>query len=41
LHQLGILTFNYLLRQTKSYKKETKIRAVPTVLIEGLIKDFN
>jgi hypothetical protein len=41
LHQLEILTFNYLLKQTKIYNKKTKIRAVPTVLIGGLIKNFN
>jgi len=41
LHQIGILTFNYLLKQTKTHSKKTKIRAVPTVLIGGLIKDFN
>jgi hypothetical protein len=41
LHQLGILTFNYLLKQTTETYKTTKLRAVPTVLIEGLNKDFN
>jgi len=42
LAPIGILTFNYLLKKTiNTYNKKTKIRAVPTVLIDGLIKDVN
>ena len=41
LHRLGILTFNNLLNHTIINQQHITFRTIPTVLVYGLIKDFN